>query len=508
MIGSFRSGRCYAELQRRESSVSRWGTCFFLFIIVAFHVLNAQEKLLPVFHFKHLSTQNGLPLNEIRSNVVRDRGGYIWVGTANGLARFDGYGCKNYRHIPDDPYSLSSNAVMSLMLDRKGRLWVGTFDTGISLYDASRDRFLNLPPHGGDSSWYEGKFITTIMEDRSGGIWFTALPGNLVRADLPAQGECDDLDSLARRLRFTAYALGTPATYSGGLCERADGMIVVGSDSGLVIFNPRTRRLSRPRFGDSAGRQLDSVVVQCLFSDTHGDVWAGTATNGIYQLHWKTMRVRNYAHREGDACSIRSNDISGIVEDPTGHLWIASARGLDRFSPESGECAPYLPFGLDPRSSTSMRLSIDHSGTIWISKFADGVYWLSPKSLRFPHYSIPMRNGSPASFESIESDLQGNLWTSAYGLIRQIDIATLTVLKTIDVFQGEKPVYAATDRNVSFLDARGHFWYGTWGLGLYRVNLATSQVRNYRYLPKFGSDCVARSVAPGEGDSVWVACEC
>jgi ligand-binding sensor domain-containing protein len=170
MIGSFGSGHRCAELPRREPSVSRWGTRFFLFIIVAFHVLNAQEKLLPVFHFKHLSAQNGLPLNEIRSDVVRDRDGYVWVGTANGLARFDGYGCRNYRHVPGDPYSLSSNAVMSLMLDSKGRLWVGTFETGISLYDAGRDRFLNLPPRGGDSSWYEGTWTATIMEDRWGDL--------------------------------------------------------------------------------------------------------------------------------------------------------------------------------------------------------------------------------------------------------------------------------------------------------------------------------------------------
>jgi ligand-binding sensor domain-containing protein len=125
-----------------------------------------------------------------------------------------------------------------------------------------------------------------------------------VRANLPAQKEYDDLDSLASKLRFTAYALGTLATYCAGLCERAEGMIVVGSNRGLVIVNPRTRRLSRPRFGDSAGRQLDSVAVQCLFSDTHGDVWVGTATNGIYQLNWKTMRVRNYAHREGDGSDL------------------------------------------------------------------------------------------------------------------------------------------------------------------------------------------------------------
>jgi signal transduction histidine kinase/DNA-binding response OmpR family regulator/ligand-binding sensor domain-containing protein len=485
----------------------RSGASALAILVLSSHSLFAQQKLLPVFHFNHLSTDDGLPSNEIRANVVRDRDGYVWIGTANGLARFDGYGCRNFYHSPDDPHSLSSNAVTSLMVDSKGRLWVGTFETGLSLYDASRDRFLNFPPHGADSSRYEGKWIPNIMEDRAGGIWFAALPGNLVRADLPGQGEWENLDSLARKIRFTAYALGTPATYGGGLCERADGMIVVGSDSGLVIVNPRTFTVSRPRFGDSAGRQLDSIVIQCLFTDTHGNLWVGTAANGIYQINWSSMRVRNYVHREGDDYSIRSNDISGIVEDRTGHLWITSARGLDRFSPESGRCAPYLTFGGDPRSSTSMRVAIDGSGTLWIGKFSGGVYWLSPKSFRFPHYSIPTRDGWPRSFDSIERDPQGNLWMPSYGLIFQIDISSQRVLKTIDVFRGKNAIYESDDWSVSFLDTRGNLWYGTWGLGLYKVNLASHQVRNYRYTPKFGTDCVARSIAPGKGDSIWVACE-
>lgn len=107
MIGSFRSGRWCAELPPRDCSFSRWGTCLYLFI-VAVQVLSAQEKLLPLFHFNHLSTQSGHPMNEVRSNAVRDRDGYIWVGTANGLARFDGVGCGNYHHVPESVFSRSN----------------------------------------------------------------------------------------------------------------------------------------------------------------------------------------------------------------------------------------------------------------------------------------------------------------------------------------------------------------------------------------------------------------
>ena len=483
------------------------GLLVLLFFLAGAQRVIAQDKLLPVFHFNQLTTADGLPTNEVRSNIVRDRDGYVWIGTVNGLARFDGYNCRTYRHISDDPHSLSSNVVTSLLLDTKQRLWVGPYENGLCLYDAARDRFINFLPKSDDTSSCRATHVFSIMEDHSGNLWLGSLTDGLVFAEIPARRETENLDTLAAGMRFKSYPLGTPQNTANALCELENGNILVGSDSGLITFDPQTRTLSRPGFGDSAGRQLGSIVVQCLFSDTHGDLWAGTAANGIYRVNWSSTRVRNYTHRDEDGLSIRSNDISGIVEDRTGHLWITSARGLDCFSPESGKCTPYLAFDPDPRSSTSMKVAIDGSGTLWFGKYTDGVYWLSPKSFRFPHYSIPARNGSPRPFESIERDIQSNLWVSSHGMIYRIDITALKVLKTIDVFQGKKVIVAVSDRNLSFLDARGNFWYGTWGLGLYGVNLASSHVRNYRYTPKFGADCVARSVAPGEGGSIWVAGE-
>jgi signal transduction histidine kinase/DNA-binding response OmpR family regulator/ligand-binding sensor domain-containing protein len=469
--------------------------------------LLSQDQLLPVFHFNHLSTRNGLPMSGVRAQVVRDRDGYVWVGTANGLARFDGYGCRTYQHIPDDPHSLPSNAVTSLLLDREQRLWVGTYETGLCLYDAAHDRFVNFVSGAGDSSSGRVTHVSSILEDHSGNLWLGSYTDGLAYAEMPAGGKSEDLDSLPARIRFSGYPLRTPQNTVSALCEQEDGKLLVASDSGLIIFDPQTRGFSHPGFNEGAGRQLDSIVVQALFKDTHGNLWVGTATQGIYQVDLRSMWTRHYVHREGDGLSIRSNDISGIVEDQTGYLWITSARGLDRFSPESGTCTPYLAYGSDPRSSTSMKIAIDGSGTLWIGKLDDGVYWLSPRSLRFPHFSIPTQNGWPRPFESIERDLRGNLWISSHGLIYQIDIAAMRVVKTIDLFHGKNAITGETDRNVSFLDAHGDFWYGTWGLGLYRVNLATGQVRNYQYPPKFGADCVARRLASGEEHCIWVAGE-
>ena len=113
--------------------------------------LLAQEQLLPVFHFNHLTTADGLPTNNI-FGVVRDSKGFVWVGTGNGLARYDGYSFKTYRNVPNDSTSLPSSMIMMVKEDSKHRLWLGTWDAGLSLYDSGRDCFINFYPRPGDST--------------------------------------------------------------------------------------------------------------------------------------------------------------------------------------------------------------------------------------------------------------------------------------------------------------------------------------------------------------------
>ena len=104
-----------------------------LMLAFACQLLSAQEKLLPVFHFDCLDEKQGLS-NDIRSNIIRDKQGYVWVGIVPGLARYDGYEFKHYRPIRDDPHSLGSDHPFALLCDSRGRVWVGTMYGNLSLY--------------------------------------------------------------------------------------------------------------------------------------------------------------------------------------------------------------------------------------------------------------------------------------------------------------------------------------------------------------------------------------
>ncbi len=477
-----------------------------MLLIIAFsRQLAAQDKLLQVFHFNRLSMADGLPTDGIRARVVRDRKGFVWIGTVNGLERYDGYTVKDYRNVPGDPGSLPANSVMCLLVDRTGRLWVGTTESGLCLYDPSRDRFLNFLNRSDDSFGQRLRYIHAILEDGSGSIWVGTESEGVARLQVPVQAGPEALDKLVRDSRSEIYALGTPRNTAFDICERKDGKIIVASDSGLIIIDPTNHSLTSPHLTGPQAARLNTVDVYCAVQDRHGNTWAGTGTDGVFRIDWDAGRVENYRHQKGDSLSLRSDDVWDVAEDPRGNFWIATTEGIDLYSPGAGKRTPFLTFGSMPRGSIRMRLSVDSTGTLWIGTTQDGLYRLSPKSLRFPHYSMRGDNGWLQPFGPIDRDQDGRYWFSSEGKVFQIDLSTLEVVRTIDVFRGRKQKYSHYDNSTSLLDRRGNLWFGSSGLGLFKVSLPTGRIQNYAYPSPSGKEGIVWSIADGPGDTLWTA---
>jgi signal transduction histidine kinase/ligand-binding sensor domain-containing protein/DNA-binding response OmpR family regulator len=474
-------------------------------LTLSFQPFHAQDKLLPVFHFNHLTTADGLPTNSIQSNVLRDSKGFVWVGTGNGLSRYDGYGFKTYRNQPTDSSSLSSSMVMMVKEDSKQRLWVGTWDAGLSLYDPSRDRFVNFYARPGDSTWLQTRTVWSMVEDSAGILWFGMANGGIARVDLPELPEGCDIETLAHGIHFRTYRLGTPHNSAHDLCMHSDGRILVASDSGLLFVDRSTGAISRPAFSGPLGQRLDSVLIWRLVQDHSANLWLPTS-EGLFKIDWKDGKVQNYRHSNNDNLSIARDNILDGALDRQGNLWLASSEGVDVFSPATGRRMPYMTPGSPPIGSAGMLLSLDQTGTLWISTVGGGLYWLSEKSLRFPHYSHG-RYGAPAwGFESIEHTQEGEFWICSYGTVSRLDVHTRTIVKYIDVLRGAKATFWDSNMRTSFLDEQGTLWYGIWGPGLYRVDLAKQQVMNFRYPDQsHPGDAAVRCIAPGSGDSLWIA---
>ncbi len=459
--------------------------------------LDAQKQLLPVLRFGRLVLPSGRPYG----HIIRDSEGFVWYAEGDGLERYDGYSTRHYTHVENDPYSLAGGTVSSLLLDSRHRIWVGTSSSCLSLYDRSGDRFLNFPVRCADSSSIRGSEIRAILECRSGGPWLATASG-LWRAFTVVDKGSRDADSLSRIIRFEGFPSGVPIN---GMCERDDGEVVVATDSGLLVFDPGKRTFSRPHFADAVGRRLSSLTISCVVQDSAGDLWLGTTTEGLFHVEWGTQRAQNFRHREGDSLSIGDDNIRDLALDPEGHLWVANLAPIERFSPATGRCIPFLTWGARPSGHYSARLAVDQTGSLWITTLGVA-YWLSPRSHLFKWYTLRDDYGFQENFLTIDPAGGQKCWlTSVQDFLYLIDLPSQRILKSIDVYK-----HAFTDgpffwnRNWTLVDRHGFKWDAAQSLGLYKVNPANGRVSIYRPTSNKVTMRV-KAVAHGRGDSLWIA---
>ena len=474
-----------------------------LILAFASQLLSAQEKLHPVYHFNRLTIADGLPSNQIRSNVIRDRSGFIWFGTLEGLVRYDGQSCKVYSNRTGDPHSLSSNVVISLYEDTKGRLWVGTYATGISLYDHMRDRFVNFLPRRNDSLWFPGHYVASFMEESPGRIWTGFGDGQVVLLDLGTAASELDPDSIARHVRVRTV---NDSRFKGWVEKVVpwDGKsILVASGGGLYLINRESQEVSRPHLPPVPGLDLDTIPVPTFFRESPQRLWIGTPLHGLYLLDQARDTIVSYHKAPKDG------RIQALQLDSHGRMWIATGDSIDLFDAQSGSYQDYLPAWGAPGKSSVTQLSMDGTGTLWIPTMDDGLCFLSPASSRFPHYALRGPARRPVEMETIDLGDDGTYWIGAEGKIANIRLDEMRCVRMVDLFKGKKSGYGRAGVWTSLDDRKGRLWFGTWGLGLYSFEMRTGRVRNFRISDQLKDLPLNQDVCLGlvekTSDTLWVA---
>jgi signal transduction histidine kinase/DNA-binding response OmpR family regulator/ligand-binding sensor domain-containing protein len=476
-----------------------------VFVLASFSSLFAQEKLLPVFAFRRLTTSEGLPSNSITSNVVRDRQGFIWFGTRHGLARYDGYKCKVY-----PGFSYTNNA-MILHLDIKGRLWVGTYGSGLSLYDPTSDRFVSCLPRQNDSTSLQAPNVNTIVEDDSGIIWLAvdrAPRPSLVWFNPGTAGGEANADSLAHQVQFHNM-------YSEGFRDGVwyvdrwnDTCALAATLHGMFICNRKTNAVSRLVLPPVSGLTLDTVFVTSLYWETPRRLWIGTLLHGLYLFDRASGSLTAYHKRRAMAGRPMDDHIQGLQGDRSGRLWVDCDTTVDLFDPSSGVYRDYLFSSSGPGRSTYTRMSVDSTGILWIPTADDGLYFLPPASFRFPRYALKGSSGRPMEMETIDPWSDGSYWVGAVGLVKRIRLESLSALETVDLFKGENGASGRTAVGTSYDDGRGTLWYGTSGLGLYGFEPKSGRVKNFRSPAQPAGPWLsptALSIIGVGRDSLWIA---
>jgi ligand-binding sensor domain-containing protein/signal transduction histidine kinase len=271
----------------------------------------------------------GINKQAMVTSIIEDAQGHLWAGTfGHGLIRFDQRTrFKIFRHTDEDPSSLSSNHVSRLFIDHAGTLWVGTSD-GLNRFDPRTGKFTVFK-----ANWNSrlGQFYMSIAEDPTRNVlWLGSLYSGLHRLDL-ATGQIQIYRSNPTNLHALRDDMA-PAVYVSG-----SGVVWVGTENGLNKFDPTSGTVNS--YDEKGG--LAGNVVNCILEDEHRALWVST-NGGLSRFDPGTGRFTNYSTADG----LPGNDLTGwgaCFKSPDGEMFFGGFSGGVAFHPERLVTTPYVP---------------------------------------------------------------------------------------------------------------------------------------------------------------------
>jgi len=380
------------------------------------------EKALTQYSLDGWSTDEGLPQSTVNA-LVQGRDGYLWLGTYDGLARFDGlrFTVFNRRNTG----GLKDNGVRALAEDKQGVLWIGTNGGGLSRYADGRFEHLQSGRSGPDD------MVWALAADAESGIWAGTNGGTLFRvrggayeARLTNPGREPINEVLQDRQRAVWVA-----TQGAGL-RRLD------ADGTVTTYTTRDG--------------LPSDYVRALLEDREGRLWIGTSGKGLARFDGRSFRT--WAARDG----LPDEFISDLLEDRRGSLWLATRRGLARFRDGAFEVLDKQRGLLD---NTLYALYEGQDGTLWIGTQGAGALRLRDGS--FAVYST--REGVADEFVSpIVEDAAGVLWAGTPAGLSRFSGGRFSSLTTREglCYDVIRSLWASP---------AGELWIGSYGGGVCRL---------------------------------------
>ena len=487
------------------------------FIIVFFLYFSHTNLYSQSYTFRSLTTEDGLSNNKVNT-VLQDKSGFIWFGTNDGLSRYDGYGFKIFRNNPNDSTTISDNCITALFEDSRGLIWVGTKLGIIDKYDCKSEKFthLKLYPNVIDNN------VKTIYEDSKRNIWIGTHLAGLYKITMDNKNEpkVNNLKDITNNLSHK---------YVTSVIEDVNGNILVGTYSGLNIFNPEKPQEGVKNFyylKDDPNSLTDNIIWALSKSSLDSNLiyigtYKGLTIYNSKKLTFKRIQIDTiknvqygascgyvideiengekilwvnsygglsrvlinkkksvkFIHNAINPTSLINNQINKIIKDRTGVLWIVTENGVSYITSKSTSFNAYEKgynsfLSLKTKNITALSKITDDK--IWIGT-DEGLYILknittNPSVEKFTKcYSCPVW--------SIAQTMKNELWIGTYGKgLKKVEAIKNKIVKWN--FNKEKFPGQSIFFNSSLLeDSKKNIWIGYWGIGIARLNTKTGQYK-------------------------------
>jgi ligand-binding sensor domain-containing protein/two-component sensor histidine kinase len=518
------------------------------------------------YRFEKISIEEGLSQSVVNA-ILQDQQGFIWLGTGNGLNRFDGYEFQVFKNDLVDSTSLSGNYISSLAEDQKGQLWIATTNSGLSKFDPVTERFTNYsikelnsrklvgtevicllvdfrnqlwigtdlglnrlvkaentfvhyPLNTDSPDAIQGDYIKIIQEDSDGNIWMGTNDG------LSKLTFSDSSLSFAHILHFEVKA-PEPFVPIRGAVEAIlfdeEGKLWVGSGGGIHVLD--THQLEKIRKGKHAGVQLKSyyfdeadVLIMDLLKEEDGKLWVATFGNGIKIIDTKTTEMFHFTDEKLPPYGLSVNDIYRLFKDNSGTMWIGTGGGgVNKLNTNTSKFSHWYKEANNANSLSNKKIWAilkDEENNIFIGTDGSGLDIFESEKGHYSNFaSNPNDSGSISDnmILRIIEDHLGQKWLGTYGggLNKYIP--------------GKQPYFknykhhptdsnSLSDNDIMSLmeDSKGNIWIGTASSGLNKFDPITEKFTAYRASSTKNSisSNLIMDIAEDEAGYLWLATDC
>lgn len=316
----------------------------------------------------------------------------MWLGTTDGLCRYDGMRFKIYRRTAEDTSLISHNNILSLFTDTKGRVWAGT-SNGLNRYNEKTDAF----------EYAGGRQVWAIYEDSKGRLWM---------------GGSDGLTLMNHQKNIHFKIQSTVRS----VFEDSQGRIWIGSDKGVSILEDRNNKTVLTTLSTLLVHALPAELrnITSIAADANHKIWIGTQNNGAYCFDPHSGSLTHYQSNKANSQGLINNNIRRIFLDKNQNLWIGTQEGISIINPLTGNIQNIAHNSANKNSLSQNSVhSIfqDNNGSVWVGTYFGGANLCYAYNTPFSTLQNDDKTNSISNnvVSSIEEDRMGNVWIATEG---------------------------------------------------------------------------------------------
>lgn len=389
--------------------------CVVIFVTLTTNRLLGQDTEL---NFDHINYDEVFSPSTV-TDITQSKKGFLWIGTDDGIFRYDGYGFNKYAREKNPKSGLSNNHINVIFEDSRENLWVGTYH-GVNVLLKNSNCFTQI-----DVINFKGgrNFITSIIEDNKQNIWIGTLGG--VKHYNP---ETKLLDNIVTN---TDFILNRSRVLS--LFFTPEYGLIAGTSDGIQLFDPETKKLNTLPEAFLADKEFLKAKIWKITKEENGDLWFATETNGVYHYNVQNKGLTQYSCKPGSKNTLSSNWVNDIIIINENTIWFATKNGLCIFNKKEQRFTQYNHDPLISYSITDNDVKCffkDRTGCIWVGTTSGGLDFYNKAHSNFfrigerTHFNFGLSN--PIVCSAIKEN-KYTLWAGTHGGgLNYIDIKTNT----------------------------------------------------------------------------------